>query len=116
MKAKIFHNIYQDGIEVKILDGPKESLKSELGNFGFRYSSRNKVYYAKYSNILWNMVRELLDEFLPEDEKQSIKKEISIPEIDMDIFDKTHIKKKVSTEVRSIIYKYIRLISLDFER
>ena len=39
------------------------------------------------------MVHELLDEFLPEDEKQSIKKEIFIPEIDMDIFDKTHIKK-----------------------
>ncbi len=91
MKAEIFHNRNKGGIEVVSSEAPTDFLQLQLYNLGFKYSKMQKIYFADYSNILWNAVHDILDEYLAED-KRKAKKEISIPEIDMDIFDKTHIK------------------------
>ncbi|GAH52792.1 unnamed protein product [marine sediment metagenome] len=107
MKAEIFHNKNKDGIEVAFSEAPEEFYDLQLGSLGFKYSKMQKLYYAPYSNVLWNAVHEALDEFLPEDKKLSVKKEISIPEIDTDIFDKVHIKNQIENKQFTFISIYL---------
>jgi hypothetical protein len=107
MEADIIHNREQNGIEVKFYLGkPSDSTKRILKNFGFKYSSRLGFYYATYSNILWNSVHKELNEFLPKEKKQE-KKEISIPEIDTDIFNKSNIKNRIENGQYSYISIYL---------
>jgi hypothetical protein len=98
MKAEIFHNRNKDGIEIVFSDKPEDFINLQLSNLGFKYTKMTKKYFADYSNVLWNTVHDILDEYLTEN-KRKAKKEISIPEIDMDIFDKTHIKKAPTTRM-----------------
>ena len=99
MKAEINHNKNEHGIEVVFsTKKPEDFIALQLGNLGFKYSISQQIYFADYSHVLWNAVHDILDEYLAED-KRKVKKEISIPEIDMDIFDKTHIKKAPTTRM-----------------
>ena len=99
MTAEIHHNKNKNGIEVVFSTKKAEdSIALQLGNLGFNYSGTQQIYFADYSHVLWNAVHDILDEYLAED-KRKAKKEISIPEIDMDIFDKTHIKKAPTTRM-----------------
>ena len=99
MKAEIFHNRNKGGIEIFFSDKPEDFISIQLSNLGFRYTKMTKKYFADFSHVLWNTVHDILDEYLPEDKKLKAKKEISIPEIDMDIFDKTRITKAPTTRM-----------------
>lgn len=99
MRAEIHHNKNKHGIEVAFsTKKPEDFIALQLGNLGFSYNIAQQIYFADYSHVLWNAVHDILDEYLAED-KRKAKKEISIPEIDMDIFDKTHIKKAPTTRM-----------------
>jgi hypothetical protein len=67
--VEIRHNTDQDGIEIIFTEKPDEATRNTLKDLKFRWSKRNRLWYAKYTPQLMNRVKKLFQPELAEKEE-----------------------------------------------
>lgn len=61
VNATVSHNSIHNGIEVRFSARPDDAEISFLKSNGFRWSSRNKLWYAKYSDTMFKRIQARFD-------------------------------------------------------